>query len=158
MRYAIILWGFLLFSACNWSTAKEEKTQELVLEEIQAIDWDDVDQYPLFDDCEEIVTKEERKKCFMETLLTHFSMSLQEAGFELQEEVKDTILVDFIMEDNGSITLMNIHNDEKINAQLPNFRDQIEKCLQNMPRIAPALKRGIPVSAKFRIPIVLSSR
>lgn len=157
MRYAIILWVFVLLSACNWSTAKEEKTQELVLEEIQAIDWDDVDQYPLFDDCEETVTKEERKKCFMETLLFHFSMTLQAAEFELQEEVKDTILVDFIMEDTGSIILMNIHNDEKVNAQLPNFRNQIEKCLQNLPKIEPALKRGIPVSAKFRIPIVLSS-
>ncbi|NNE76486.1 MAG: hypothetical protein HKN31_05370, partial [Pricia sp.] len=125
MRYAFIIICFVVLSACNWSAAKEEKTQELVLQQIQTIDWEDVDQYPLFRDCDETVTKQERKKCFMETLLLHFSMTLQETEFVLQEEISDTILVDFIMEDTGTITLMNIHNDEKVNAQLPDFDNQI---------------------------------
>ena len=56
--------------------ACEEKTQELVDQEIRAIDWEDVDQYPLFADCDELVSKPEQKKCFMRTLLKHFSKTL----------------------------------------------------------------------------------
>jgi hypothetical protein len=142
-------------TGCNSSTKREEKTQELVDQEIRAIDWEEVDQYPLFADCDELAGRPEQKKCFMETLLKHFSKTLQESDLVLEEEVKDTVFVDFRMEDTGAITLITIKNDEEIQKQLPGFRNQIEKSLNSLPRIEPALKRGIPVSAKFRIPIVL---
>ena len=91
----------------------------------------------------------------METLLRHFSDTLEKSEFVLQEAVNDTILVDFVMEDTGSITLMNIHNDAALRKQLPDFEKQIKNSLGSLPKIQPALKRGIPVRAKFRIPIVL---
>ena len=141
--------------ACNGSVKREQKTQELVDREIRSIDWEDVDQYPLFVDCDELASKPEQKRCFMETLLRHFSKSLQESDLVLTEEVRDTIFVNFRMEDTGAITLIDIKNDEQIGPQLPTFEDQIKKSLNNLPKIEPALKRGIPVSAKFRIPIVL---
>lgn len=144
-----------LTNACNTSAKREEKTQELVDQEIRAIDWENVDQYPLFADCDELLSKSEQKKCFMQTLLKHFSKTLQESDFVLEKEVRDTIFVDFRMEDTGAIILLNIKNHEKIDQQLPGFQNQIMKSLNSLPKIEPALKRGIPVSAKFRIPIVL---
>lgn len=158
MRNLTIFLMLSLLTACNWSASREEKTQELVSQEIQSIDWEDVDKYPLFDDCDETVSKQEQKRCFMETLLLHFSMTLQESELVWHEEIKDTIFVDFMMEDTGSIRLMNIHNDEEVSSQIPEFTDQIKKSLSSLPKIEPALKRGIPVKAKFRIPIVLSSQ
>lgn len=155
MRNLSILFLLCLLTACDWSAKRQEKTQELVDQEIQAIDWEDVDQYPLFTDCDELDSKPEQKKCFMETLLRHFSKTLQESEFVLEEEIKDTVFVDFRMEDTGVITLIGIKNDEQIRQQIPEFRKQIEKSLNSLPKIDPALKRGIPVSAKFRIPIVL---
>ena len=155
MRNLSIICLLSLLTACDWSAKREEKTRELVDQEIQTIDWDDVDQYPLFADCDELASKPEQKKCFMETLLRHFSKTLQESDLVLEKEIRDTIFVDFRMEDTGAITLINIKNDEQINQQIPDFRNQIEKSLNNLPKIEPALKRGIPVSAKFRIPIVL---
>ncbi len=158
MRYLTVFFFLCLLTGCNWSASREEKTQELVSLEIQSIDWEDVDKYPLFDDCDETVSKQEQKKCFMETLLLHFSMTLQESELVLHEEIKDTIFVDFMMEETGSIRLMNIYNDEEVSSQIPEFTDQIKKSLSGLPKIEPALKRGIPVKAKFRIPIVLSSQ
>lgn len=155
MRYLTLFFILCLCLGCNWSAAREEKTQELVSQEIQSIDWKDVDKYPLFDDCDETVPKQEQKRCFMETLLRHFSDTLKKSEFVLQEEVKDTIFVDFIMEDTGSITLMNIHNADALHKQLPDFEKHIKKSLGSLPKIEPPLKRGIPVRAKFRIPIVL---
>ena len=127
MRTFPIIAILTLLTACDWSAKREEKTRELVDQEIRAIDWDDVDQYPLFADCDELAVKPEQKKCFMETLLRHFSKTLKESDFVLDEEVKDTIFVDFRMEDTGAITLIDIKNDEKIQGQLPGFREQIEK-------------------------------
>ena len=158
MRYLTLFFILCLLTACNWSASREKKTQELVNKQIQSIDWEDVDKYPLFLNCDETLSKQEQKKCFMQTLLRHFSTTLEAADFELQEDVKDTIFVDFVMEDTGTITLKNILNDDEVSRQLPDFGHQIEKSLNNLPKIEPALKRGIPVSAKFRIPIVLTSQ
>lgn len=155
MRNFSILFLLCLLTACNQLADRKEKTQELVDHEMQAIDWEDVDQYPLFAECDELATKPEQKRCFMETLLRHFSKSLQESDFVLQKEIKDTIFVDFRMEDTGAITLITIKNDKQIQQQVPEFKSLIKKSLNGLPKIAPALKRGIPVSAKFRIPIVL---
>ena len=155
MRNLFILCLLCLLTACDWSVHREEKTQELVDQEMQSIDWEDVDQYPLFGDCDELASKPEQKKCFMQTLLRHFSKSLQESDLVLTEALKDTIFVNFKMEDTGAITLMDITNVERISQQVPGFQNQIEKSLNSLPKIEPALKRGIPVSAKFRIPIVL---
>ncbi|MDT7829412.1 hypothetical protein RQM65_12100 [Pricia sp. S334] len=155
MRKLPILFLLCLLTACNGPAKREKKMQELVDREMKSIDWEDVDQYPLFADCDELADKPEQKRCFMETLLRHFSQTLQESNLVLEEDIKDTLFVDFRMEDTGAITLINIKNDEQIKNQLPDFRKHIEKSLDSLPKIEPALKRGIPVSAKFRIPIVL---
>ncbi|WP_289038698.1 hypothetical protein [uncultured Zobellia sp.] len=155
MRNLTILCFLFLLTACNWSASKEEKTQELVNKEILSIDWEDVDQYPLFADCDEIASKQEQKQCFMATLLKHFSKTLEESDFVVEEAVKDTIFVDFLMEASGAISLLDIDKGNITEDQLPGFDQQIEKSLNSLPKIEPALKRGIPVRAKFRIPIVL---
>ncbi|MBU2974394.1 hypothetical protein [Zobellia sp. B3R18] len=155
MRNLTILCFLFLLTACNWSVSKEEKTQELVNKEILSIDWEDVDQYPLFADCDEIASKQEQKQCFMATLLEHFSKTLEESDFVVEEAVKDTIFVDFLMEASGAISLLHIDKGNITEDQLPGFDQQIGKSLNSLPKIEPALKRGIPVRAKFRIPIVL---
>ncbi|CAM3536777.1 hypothetical protein [Zobellia roscoffensis] len=155
MRNLTILCFLFLLTACNWSASREEKTQELVNKEMLSIDWEDVDQYPLFADCDETAAKQEQKQCFMATLLKHFSKTLEESDFVVQEAVKDTIFVDFLMEASGVISLQNIDKGTIPEDELAGFDEQIEKSLNNLPKIEPALKRGIPVRAKFRIPIVL---
>ncbi|MDO6517380.1 hypothetical protein [Zobellia uliginosa] len=155
MRNLTILCFLFVLTACNWSASREKKTQELVNKEILGIDWEDVDQYPLFADCDETASKQEQKQCFMATLLKHFSETLEESDFVVEEAVNDTIFVDFLMEASGAISLLEIDKGGITDDQLPGFDEQITKCLNRLPKIEPALKRGIPVRAKFRIPIVL---
>lgn len=120
------------------------------------INWEDVDKYPLFDTCDETVGKDEQKACFTETLLGHLSRSLQQSELVLEEEVSDTLYVDFLMDDVGSITLTEIHGAEGTRNFESVFKEHIRSGLDSLPNIKPALKRGIPVKVKFRVPIVLS--
>lgn len=144
------------FTSCNFFESADEKTQELVSQELQSIDWTDVDKYPLFNDCDETVTKVLQKKCFTETLSLHFAMTLQEFQPILNRMVNDTVFIDFVLENTGDISIMNIHNKELLQGQMQEFEEKITESLTSLPRIEPALKRGIPVSTKFRIPIVIN--
>lgn len=144
------------FTSCNFFDSTDKKTQKLVNQELQSIDWTDVDKYPLFDDCDETVSKAQQKKCFIETLSLHFETNLQAFQPISNETINDTVFVDFIVENTGDIAVINIHNKEILEGQILGFEEEINASLTSLPRIEPALKRGIPVNTKFRIPIVIN--
>jgi hypothetical protein len=148
---------FMLLASCDLFTSAEKKTQKIVDKELLGIDWNDVDQYPLFDDCDETVSKIEQRSCFENTLLLHFSMTLQDFEFILDEDLDDTIYVDFLVDQEGAMTVLDIETNSIIQEQIPEFNGIITQSLKSLPRVEPALKRGIPVNAKFRIPIVLNT-
>ena len=157
MRILLTLIGVLLLASCGWLTPKDEKTRRLVQEELRSINWNDVDQYPLFESCGESISKESQRQCFEDELLQHFSNTLSEFEFVLNEDVGDTIYVDFLVERDGSITVLDIEDHPVLQDQIPEFNAIITQSLKSLPNVEPALKRGIPVNAKFRIPLELNT-
>ena len=137
--------------------SKDKKTQELIEQEMRGIDWNAVDTYPLFENCDETLSKSAQQECFQEHLLTHFSNTLKEFEFVLEDHVDPVIYVYFTIDQNGKILVLDIEKDSAIDTQMPEFDGIITQCLKGLPKIAPALKRGIPVKSKFRIPIRLNS-
>ncbi|TMM58373.1 hypothetical protein FEE95_02780 [Maribacter algarum] len=158
MRKLLMVLVLCGFTSCSLFESTEKKTQKLVEKELLEIDWTDVDDYPLFSDCDELLSKEIQKQCFEEKLLLHLSADLQEFQLTSETEIKDVVFLDFRIENDGAITIINIENKEIFGSQMEKFEDKVAKSLKSLPRIEPALKRGIPVSAKFRIPIFLNSK
>ena len=155
MRLLLTLIGVMLMISCDYLAPKEEKTRRMVQEELSSIDWNDVDQYPLFASCAESISKEDQRICFENVLLAHFSETLSGFEFILNEDVGDTIYVDFLVERDGSVTVLDIEDQMIVQKQIPEFNAIITQSLKSLPEIEPALKRGIPVKAKFRIPLEL---
>ena len=154
------IWAILIicsFSSCDFFQSKNAKTQELINQEMLNIDWNDVDNYPLFEDCDETLTKTGQRECFERELLDHFSAILREFEFVLSQDIDSTVYVDFMIDKGGRISVLEIEKDNAIDLQMPEFDGIIIQSLKGLPPLAPALKRGIPVKAKFRIPIVLNS-
>jgi hypothetical protein len=147
---------FLLVS-CDWIPSKEAKTQKIVENELRSIDWNDVDQYPLFDSCDETVPKQEQKACFESTLLQNFAMSLQEYDFVLDNELQTTLYIDFMVDANGELSVLEIDGNSVLEEQLPEFNGIITQSLKSLPKPEPALKRGIPVRTRFRLPLQLTT-
>ena len=147
---------FLLVS-CEFFTPSEKRTLQLAEKELQSINWNDVDQYPLFENCDEMTDKLSQKECFQNTLLLHFSNTLLDFEFVLNKDIEEPVYVDFIIDKEGSITVMHIEKSGLIQDQIPEFDGIISRSLKNLPKLEPALKRGMPVDAKCRIPIKLQS-
>ncbi len=136
----------------------ESKTQKIVEDELRGIDWNDVDQYPLFEGCDETAAKLEQRMCFENTLLQNLAMSLQEFHFMTESELETTIYLDFLVDNQGVITVVNIDKNPVLEAQLPQFSGIITKGLKSMPNPAPALKRGVPVKTRFRLPLQVTTK
>ena len=129
----------------------------MVNQEMLTIDWNDVDNYPLFEGCDETVSKSGQRECFESELLKHFSITLQGFEFVIDPKVNKTVLVDFLINQEGKVSVLRIEKDKAIDVLMPEFNGIVSQSLKNLPPLAPALKRGIPVNAKFRIPIILNS-
>tara|TARA_R110000868_G_scaffold209983_2_gene459935 strand:+ start:2226 stop:3338 length:1113 start_codon:yes stop_codon:yes gene_type:complete len=125
MHIAILLWGFFVLGFCVF-TSKDVKKQKLVEREMQSINFNDVDQFPLFENCDETNTKEENMQCFEETLLRHFS-TLVRFEFVLTETTVDTTYVVFWAEKKGSVyKRLIISNSNSLKKKiLPNGQQQI---------------------------------
>lgn len=152
--------GLLLagcLSACNLFESREQRTQKLVDAEIQTINFNEVDQFPLFDDCQETEDKAVQRRCFEETLLMHLSMTLQNFEFRSQASLKDTLHIDFKVDAQGVISITSVEQHPAIVEANPEFERIVTGSLRSLPRLQPALKRGIPVATRFRLPLVLQT-
>jgi hypothetical protein len=158
MQRILILLVFLGISSCNFFDSKEKRTQELIDADLNQIDWNTVDSYPLFLECDENATKEVQRRCFEQQLTTHFGETLNEFEFTVDSDQNAIVEVIFVIDTEGRISVLDIHKDASILKQMPEFDGLITQSLKNMPAIAPALKRGVPVSTKYKIPIVLNTK
>lgn len=148
---------FLIFlSSCNYFMSKEEQTQRMVNEELMAIDWNDVDQYPLFEACDEMAQKSEQRNCFEREMLKRFVEAFSDTVYEVDQEIKDTLFVDFEVDEDGFVTITEIEENNAIEQVVPGFRDEIRSRFSDL-TVIPAHKRGINVKIKFRLPIVLDT-
>lgn len=148
----------LAFVSCDWLDSPEEKTRKLVTEELSQIDWNTVDQYPLFLNCDETQSKEAQRDCFQQTMLSHFKEVLGDFQFNISQSIIDTIYVDFMVDQDGEISILDMNNNAAVHHDIPEFEGIVVRSLRSLPELQPALKRGVPVKSMYRIPIVIDTR
>ena len=128
----------------------------MVNSELMAIDWNDVDQYPLFEDCDELARKAEQRNCFQREMLKRFVAAFSDTVYQVEEEIKDTLFVDFEVDEDGFVNITEIEENNAIEQVVPGFRDEIRKRFKDL-TVFPARKEGIKVKIKFRLPIILDT-
>ncbi|WP_420321430.1 hypothetical protein [Flagellimonas sp.] len=156
MRKLVLLVFLGLLMSCELFTSKEEQTKNRVNQELLTIDWNDVDQYPLFEGCDETAPKEIQRDCFQTKMLQIASDTLESLNFEVQNDLEDTLYIDFKVDEHGFISILEMEEKQSILDEIADFNQQITERLRDL-TVAPALKRGIPVSLRFRIPLVLNT-
>ncbi|TAI47176.1 hypothetical protein [Flagellimonas allohymeniacidonis] len=153
--FGILILG--LSTSCNLFVSQEETTKNMVNQELLEINWNDVDQYPLFEGCEEDLDKIAQRSCFESAMLGYFSESLEGLSFQVNKDMNDTIYVDFLIDEHGFIAVQNVEEKESVLNEIANFNTEVSRRLNDLTTVAPALKRGVPVSIRFRLPIILNT-
>ncbi|WP_343487351.1 hypothetical protein [Allomuricauda sp. d1] len=129
----------------------------MVNDELLAIDWNDVDQYPLFETCDESAAKDQQLTCFQEQMYTNMVTTLEGLQYTVPQELNDTVNIDLLIDEHGFITVIDVHDSGVVDELIPEFSQEVTQRLNDVTTVAPALKRGIPVSMKFRLPIILNT-
>jgi len=158
MKKALLL--LLLFigvSSCQFFETEKISSKTFLEEEIKSINWNDVDQYPIFQNCENKIEKTSQKSCFEATLINHLYQSIQSKKTTVSTDLNETIVIDFTVNEKGILSVSNIKMDSILQNQLPLLENKIIQGLDSLQPIAPAYKRGIPVRTTFKLPIVIKT-
>lgn len=156
-RFWVLILGFTLFS-CQYFLSKEERTTQLVNSKLAEIDMNDVDQYPLFEACDETATKEEQRQCFQNEIMKYFETAIEDMVFRTKNDLADTLWVDLRIDEEGRMAIAHIFKNNNLDENIPELRSSLSERLNDSTKIAPAIKRGVPVGLKVRLPILIETR
>jgi hypothetical protein len=156
MKYLSLLLIAILMS-CSYFEKNKLDTQTLVEDELQSINWSDVDVYPSFANCEELLSNSDKRNCFQNTLISHINKKLSERVLVVSETINDTVLLTLNCSNKGILTISNIKIKSETKAQLQNIDSIILSGLDSLPKLFPAIKRSQPVATQFTLPIVIKT-
>lgn len=155
MRYLFVFIFILSLTSCEYFNVKKTSSEAILEEELQTFNWNDVDEYPSFSECDESNSKAERTLCFQETITTHITDYLQKEKIVVTQDVKDTMILKFQVSNKGNLELLEAKIDALTTQEIPNIKQLLSQSLDSLPKIFPAIKRGQQVTTAFNLPIVI---
>jgi TonB family protein len=108
-----------------------------------------VEQLPMFEACKGL-PRNEQKECFDSQLAKAISKNLSYPESDYENGKQGTVLVEFIIDENGNITNVVSVDNKRATYQM---RMAAEKAIKKIPRIIPAKQGDESVKIKYIIPV-----
>ena len=144
-------------TSCQYFETDKISKETFYQEELQTIDWKDVDQYPAFPKCENFTEKTKQKHCFENKLSTHLRLTFTNHNAVAGRDLNDTVAVKFTISNTGKLSIKEMQITETIKTEFPLLPRWIEESIDSLNPVAPAYKRGIPVATQFVLPIIVKT-
>jgi hypothetical protein len=155
MKYLGVILIFFCLTSCQYFDKKKIKTDELLKQELNTVNWKEVDAYPSFAVCDSLSLKIQVKECFENTISNHIFKSLNKENIIVTEPVNDTIYLKLKISELGSLEIHELKNTARIQSQIPNIDTLLINSLSDLPAIYPATKRGQNVKTEFVLPVII---
>lgn len=156
MKRTLLAVLFLSLIACNFET-KKISSEEVLEQESRSLNWKEVDEYPAFEDCQNLTDLAEAKNCFERKVSNTIYSFLASQQPVVTESINDTLFIYLEITKEGKAQIDSIRVDTTVTNQLPKIKDWVRQSLDSLPKIYPASKRGIPVSTVFKMPVVVKA-
>ena len=159
MRETLIIISFFLLNSCQFDFKIDRKisVDEFINEELKSFNWNEVDQYPVFENCLGVNNISEKNNCFVETITQSFKENLTNNSLVLNRTLVDTVNMILKVDKTAEISIESIN----ISSQNIKYKEVISrsfnKTISNLPKLYPAIKRGQQVDVIFKIPIIIST-
>lgn len=150
LRFSFLLFVIVLFNSCDkFSFSKSNKKQAIDT----VVDFSSVDMFPSFKDCNPIIDKDKKAACFRETIHQKIGAELLKHQFTIKDAIDELVYVDVLINSNGEFLIAGITSSQNIKDQIPKLDSLLIASIQSLPKVYPAIKRGIPVTTKYRLPV-----
>ena len=145
----------MFITSCEYLSYK--KPTQVAIPKMDSIDYSKIDDYPVFPECDSIPSQDKQRICFQMEMSKYIYLALSELNINANTTFNDTIIVKIVVDNVGKTRLSSIQKTVKITQNLPKLDSILNAGLQELPLLQPAIKRGIPVSAEFSLPIIIKT-
>jgi hypothetical protein len=157
MKRTLLILFFATFTSCEYFEKQKVSSEEILSEETRELNWQEVDQYPAFEECRELMESDAAKACFGNKVASYFYARLEAKQPVVTESIDDTLYLYLRISEKGIPAIDSMEVDSLVVAQLPEIKNWLKQSVDSLPKIYPASKRGIPVMTKFKMPIVIQA-
>jgi len=154
-RFFLIFLILTSLAGCRDMETKKVSSETILAEELKEIDMKEVDEYPAFVGCDSLEERSERRSCFERGLSTNFQQFLAKKILVFSEPIRDTIWLDLSISASGKAEISAIKIPDSLEQKIPQMQEWLYQSMDSLPKIYPAIKRGIPVRTAFRMPVVI---
>ncbi len=155
MNKVFCIFFFISFFSCEFQIQKKISADKYLEQELKIIDWNSVDELPLFDSC--LNSNTDMQKCFISYFSTQLKQNLVDNNFILNRTLVDTVYFDLKIDKQGNVSYEKIVIDENLNTYKNAIETALNITIENLPKVYPAIKRGQPVDVEFNFPLVIST-
>jgi hypothetical protein len=117
------------------------------------VDFSSVDVSPTFAICDAIIDQSESIYCFRTTIHQKISEKLLQYSFQVNQSIDEVVVLRILINNKGKIVFQSLIASNMINEELPQLDSLLQRSVEGLPTIFPAIKRGIPVATQYQLPI-----
>ncbi|WP_317236313.1 MULTISPECIES: hypothetical protein [Flavobacterium] len=155
-KYRIVLFLALIVTSCQLFDKKVPDKDELLQEELEKINWKEVDQFPTAFSCDSIMDKELQKQCFFENIIQSIQERISADTLQILYPEIDTIDVKVTINPDATLKFEIQKPNDSISYDIKVIDSILQVRLSDFPPIEPAIKRGIKVKSQFILPVVIN--
>tara|TARA_B100000809_G_scaffold244777_1_gene271031 strand:+ start:514 stop:990 length:477 start_codon:yes stop_codon:yes gene_type:complete len=155
MNRTIAFLLLITFCSCDFIDKKKVYSDDILEEELQAFNWNEVDEYPTFESCDTTLDKANKKVCFEHTLRQILNENLAKYQIIVSEEIHDTIQLQITIDSQGVFVINDIVSHQLTQAEIPQLDSLLRHSLMALPKIYPAIKRSQQVRTQFSLPVII---
>lgn len=157
MKKLVFFFTFIALTSCNYLDKKVPSEQELLTKQLQQINWNEVDEYPSFNECETLEDKSQQKQCFFEFLTSTIQEKLSIDTLSILFPELDTIEVKVTVFPNSTLLFEPQFPKDSVAYDVVKIDSILHARLVEFPKVNPATKRGIPVKTQFILPVIIQT-
>ncbi len=151
--------GFILFlpclSSCTYFESTGLRSVETAVVMDTIVDLKKVDVYPMYPACSELASKDAQWKCSQEILMNYIRECVDGFHYSSAETINDTLIIQLHISNKGVISMLPLSTGNS--KKLGQIKAMFIQCADSIPLIQPAIKRAIPVSSTFTLPIIIKN-
>lgn len=147
----------ILLQSCQYFEKQVPDEKELLEKQLKEINWNEVDEYPSFSDCEKLTEVAQRKQCFFERLTMEIQDKLAVDTLSTLFPELDTIEVKVTVFPNASMKFEPQFPKDSVAYDTIKIDSILRARLIDFPKVNPAIKRGMPVKTQFVLPVIIKS-
>lgn len=155
MKKKLLFFLSLTVISCQYFDKKVPDENVLLEQELQKINWNEVDEFPSVLQCDSIEDEVIKKQCFFDYLTQTIQERIGIDTLQLLYPEMDTIEVKITINPDASLQFEpqfpkdNVLYDKKLIDSILVAR------LSDFPKVEPAIKRGIKVKTQFVLPVII---